>query len=315
MPKTFTITTTAAETIKSDAKGHAEAVFTVTNTTSRPVRGMAKATPLDGTRQEWLKIAGETDRDFAAGGTQQFVVTFDAPVAAAPPPGARPPAAATPAGPSAADRCGFRLDVALATNPDEDFTEGQAVNVELPKPAAKPAPTPFPKWIILVIIAIFLVVGGVVLVLVLKSSNGGDNDNDETPTPTPVASPTPKPAPTFNGNWNNSDKNTSGVTRLEIQQTGNEIKVHAFGKCSPKDCDWGTESGALIGNTAQVTWDQGFSIRKMVLTLNGDNGLKMVLDTAFTDNRPRQHAEADFTRVRRALDNAVIKPNTGVISP
>src|SRR6185295_13288753 len=51
----------------------------------------------------------------------------------------------------------------------------------------------------------------------------------------PEASPTPKAAPTFNGNWVNADKNTNGVTRLEIQQGGNEVKVHAFGKCSPSD--------------------------------------------------------------------------------
>ena len=63
MAKTFTIMTTAGDTLKTDNKGHTEAAFTVTNTTNRPVRGMATATALDSTKQEWLKITGEADRD------------------------------------------------------------------------------------------------------------------------------------------------------------------------------------------------------------------------------------------------------------
>src|SRR5215210_4813529 len=122
MAKTFSITTTASDTIKTDSKGHAEAAFTVTNTTSRPVRGMATATVVDSTKQEWLKITGETDRDFPAGGTQQYVVTFDAP----------PPAPGPSSGTGAAtttDKFGLRLNVASATNPDEDFAESSTVRV------------------------------------------------------------------------------------------------------------------------------------------------------------------------------------------
>ena len=39
MARSFTITTTATDTLKADDKGHAQAVFTVTNATARPVRG------------------------------------------------------------------------------------------------------------------------------------------------------------------------------------------------------------------------------------------------------------------------------------
>jgi beta-lactam-binding protein with PASTA domain len=156
MAKTFTITTTASDSIKTDAKGHAEVAYTVTNTTSRPVRGMAKAAALDSTRQEWLHITGETDRDFAAGSTQQFVVSFDAP----------PPPAGDPA---SADKYGFRLVVASATNPDEDFTEGQTIRVELPKVAPPPVSKPFPKWVFIPIGVAVLLVIGVVLWLVLRA--------------------------------------------------------------------------------------------------------------------------------------------------
>src|SRR5437870_5125893 len=177
MAKTFAITTTATDTLKTDARGHAEAVFTVTNTTSRPVRGMARATPQESTKQEWLQITGETDRDFAPGGTQQYVVTFDAPVAtpppaaAAKPAGAQPGAASTSAGAATADKYGFRLDVASATNPDEDFTEGPVVRVELPKPAPAKVAKPFPKWIFIPIAAVVLIGVGVGLFFALRKKD------------------------------------------------------------------------------------------------------------------------------------------------
>jgi beta-lactam-binding protein with PASTA domain len=173
--KTFTITTTAPDTVPTDAKGHAEAAYTVTNTSSRPVRGMASAAALDSTKQEWLEITGETDRDFAAGSTQQFVVKFQAPVAAVASGGSKPGAAkpaggaaAAPAADATADKHGFRLVVANATNPDEDFTEGQIIRVELPKPPPpKPNGKPFPKWIFIPIAVVLLLVVGVVLFLVI----------------------------------------------------------------------------------------------------------------------------------------------------
>jgi len=158
MAKTFTIMTTAGDTLKTDSKGHTEAAFTVTNTSNRPVRGMATAAALDSTKQEWLKITGEADRDFAAGGTQQYVVTFDSPVAAAAAPTDPKAAASTAATP--ADKYGFRLNVALATNPDEDFEQSPVIRVELP--AAKPIEPkkPFPKWIFIPIAAVVLIAVG-----------------------------------------------------------------------------------------------------------------------------------------------------------
>lgn len=142
MPNSFTITTTATEKLTADAKGHAEALFTVTNATQRAVRGMARPKALGDTKREWLSIAGESDRDFGGGTTEQFTVSFDAPTATA---GKYP----------------FRLDVASFSNPDEDYTQGPTINVEVPGKITPPPPS-FPKWIFLVIAAIVLVVGGLV---------------------------------------------------------------------------------------------------------------------------------------------------------
>jgi len=191
MAKSFAVTTTATDSWKADAQGHAEALFTVTNTTPRPIRGLARAKPLGDTKQQWLSIAGDTERDFAAGATQQFTVSFDAADGAQPTPGARP-ASATPSGGGAgggvpAGKYPFRLDVASAQNPDEDFTEGPTVNVEVAA-AAQPAKKSFPLWIIFVILGIVLVIGVVILILVLSKGGGKPNNNGATPTPTATPS-------------------------------------------------------------------------------------------------------------------------------
>jgi len=179
MAKSFTITTTATDTLKADAGGHAQAVFTVTNATARPVRGMARAKALGDTKREWLSTAGETERDFGGGATEQFSVNFDA--------------AGAPAG-----KYPFRLDVASALNPDEDFTEGPTVNVEVAAVAAPPPKKKFPLWVVFLILGVLVIIGIVVLILVISDGNGnGNGEATPTPveaTPTPVeATPTPTP--------------------------------------------------------------------------------------------------------------------------
>ncbi|HYY58703.1 MAG TPA: PASTA domain-containing protein [Pyrinomonadaceae bacterium] len=180
MARSFAITTTATDTLQADAQGHAQAVFTVTNSTSRPIRGLAKVKALGDTKRDWINIEGEAERDFAAGTTQQFTVNFDA----KPEPAAAPAAAGTAAGTSAASKAGetptassasgvkpgkysFRLDVASSMKSDEDFTEGPVVTVEVPALAA-PVKKKFPIWIIPVI-AVVLIALGLTLWLLLRT--------------------------------------------------------------------------------------------------------------------------------------------------
>ena len=175
MAKSFAITTTATETLKADAKGHAQAVFTVTNTTARPMRGLTRAKALEATKREWLSITGDSERDFGAGATAQLTVNFDA--------------ASVPAG-----KYPFRLDVDSALNPEEDFTEGPTVTVEVASAPAPPEKKKFPIWIIIVIAAVVLLIGGVILFLVLGR---GEKPAEvaATPTPTVAATPTPTASP------------------------------------------------------------------------------------------------------------------------
>jgi hypothetical protein len=104
-----------------------------------------------------------------------------------------------------------------------------------------------------------------------------------------------QPRNRFEGKWNNDNSQARGLTRLEIEQQGKTVKVHAWASCTPQDCDWGTESGVIDAGTASVAWDQNFVLRKMTLTHDAGR-LRMVLDSVFRDNRAPQHAVEYFVR-------------------
>ena len=42
----------------------------------------------------------------------------------------------------------------------------------------------------------------------------------------------------FAGTWKNINPNTGGITKLIAETTGTP-SIHAYGQCSPNDCDWG----------------------------------------------------------------------------
>lgn len=152
MANVFSVTT-VTDQLKAET-GKVTTVFTATNTTSRPLRGTARIKPLGNTQQEWLNVEGESERDFPAGGTQQFTVNFAKPKSDA------------PKTEQSAEKFQFRLDVVSSSNPDEDFTEGPVVTIEIPE--QKTPPTPFPWWILVVAGVLLLAVAGVVAWLLLR---------------------------------------------------------------------------------------------------------------------------------------------------
>ena len=102
----------------------------------------------------------------------------------------------------------------------------------------------------------------------------------------------------FAGTWRNRDPNTLGLTRLEITASGGQLVVHAWADCTPQDCDWGTETGTILGSSASITWDQGFVRRQMALTLEDPEELRATLDSVYSDNRGRQQFGDVFVRSR-----------------
>jgi hypothetical protein len=203
MANIFAITT-VTDVIKADAAGTASAVFTVTNSLGRSVRGIAGARALENTQQNWLDIEGETERDFPVGGTQQFTVNFHKPAAQG----------------GTAVKFPFRLDVASSSNPDEEFTEGPTVTVEIVT-AVLPAPAKSSSWwLILAAAAIIVLVGGSILFLVFsgKGNNGGNANVQPSPTPGQGG---------VTGTWINKKATVEApVTRMEIEQTaGSDFNV------------------------------------------------------------------------------------------
>jgi hypothetical protein len=111
----------------------------------------------------------------------------------------------------------------------------------------------------------------------------------------PVKAQPPLRVADFVGDWKNDNPQTRGVTTLEVRQRGDALAVHAWGACSPKDCDWGVSTGLAEHRSANIEWDQGFVLRKMSLFIE-EGRLRMVLDSVYRDKRPPQHEVESFGR-------------------
>ena len=110
----------------------------------------------------------------------------------------------------------------------------------------------------------------------------------------------------FEGKWKNVDPNTSGLTTLEIRISGDRVKVHAWGKCQPTDCDWGTVdatayassvSSGLPSNahTLAAVFKTNFNESLLVIDPAGGNKLRVEVLTRFTDNSGRSAYSAVCT--------------------
>jgi len=114
----------------------------------------------------------------------------------------------------------------------------------------------------------------------------------------------------FVGHWRNADPNTRGITQLLIGVQANKVMVHAWGQCTPQDCDWGVVPGYayahnvsenMMAGTAAVTafYKTGFSETIIVLHAVG-NQLKANTFTHFTDNSGRSNYTGVYTFNRAA---------------
>jgi len=72
------------------------------------------------------------------------------------------------------------------------------------------------------------------------------------------------------GNWLNDNPNTGDNPEVDISVDGSAVSVHAFGACSPTNCDWGTAPADLSQwNSLQkltAVWNQGFVIVTQTIT-------------------------------------------------
>ena len=140
MDSIFSITT-ATDSIPIGTQRSARVVFTVTNTSSLPLIGQSFLVmdPPNEAKSDWLQLKPpqESERTFDAHGVQDYLVEVNVPVDAL------------------AGEYIFHLDMENTANPDETYTVGPTVLLEVAAPEPEsPKPKPFPWWIILIILVV-----------------------------------------------------------------------------------------------------------------------------------------------------------------
>ena len=138
----------------------------------------------------------------------------------------------------------------------------------------------------------------------------------ETPTVTPLpakaptgsptdtsahnTSPNPVPLNEFSGSWKNVDPQARGLTTIQIRVAGNKAWVHAWGSCSPRDCDWGeVEATAFAPDVSShavrsvaAVYTTGFSQTHLTLHAGTSETLEVESATHFTDKSGRSDYSA-----------------------
>jgi hypothetical protein len=103
----------------------------------------------------------------------------------------------------------------------------------------------------------------------------------------------------FAGDWNNVDPNTGGITKLSISVSGASSNVHAWGKCHPTDCDWGSVNAFAFApdvssdpvsqaQALMATFVTTFSETTLFIKAQGSQ-LSVQSYTRFTDNSGRSN--------------------------
>jgi hypothetical protein len=229
MARLFDITTTS-DTASTAPAGTVRLVFTVTNTTQRPLRGSLRAKALDSGQAGWLKIEGEAERDFPPGGAQQVEVN-----------------AKVPAG-TAASKFRVRLDALSVANPDDDFTEGPAVSVTVTGASEEKKSGGIPWWVWVIIGVVVLAIIGVVLWLVLRPN--GDPVVPETPpaASAPVVSERVIPEALTGKPFAEAKRALEALGLVVAQEN-----VNVFDDCPGKVTKTAPPAGASVTSGASVT--------------------------------------------------------------
>lgn len=110
----------------------------------------------------------------------------------------------------------------------------------------------------------------------------------------------------FVGSFAAQDSNTGGITRLMLFD---DDTVNVWGKCHPTDCDWGTESIAAYGSTADSDLVKSAGVMSAVYVKNHavtiliikpltNDRLSVEVFTRFTDRTGRTAYAAKYIMVR-----------------
>ena len=102
----------------------------------------------------------------------------------------------------------------------------------------------------------------------------------------------------FLGYWENEDKDTNSITKVDIAKVGNNIVVHIWGKCYPDDCDWGistTDISDADDGILNLTWIFDFAIETQELSVLSDGRLKVITFVKFHEDDKYQRVDYMYT--------------------
>jgi len=127
-----------------------------------------------------------------------------------------------------------------------------------------------------------------------STPNGDAGSHDAPPASVPVTS--------FSGRWRNIDSHTRGITTVEIDVSGNQASVHAWGACHPTDCDWGRVQASLYApgvssrevRSLGAVYTTSFSQTTLTLRLVAADSLEVESATHFTDQSGRSDYSAAY---------------------
>lgn len=126
----------------------------------------------------------------------------------------------------------------------------------------------------------------------------------------------------FAGSWKNADPNTKGLTALLITESDHGLKLQAWGRCHPQDCDWGEvdayayapDVSSPMESAAQAVsavFTTSFSETQVLVVPSGGNMIRATVYTRFTDGSNRSNYTASYA-FRRQLELAPVKPVPGL---
>jgi hypothetical protein len=104
------------------------------------------------------------------------------------------------------------------------------------------------------------------------------------------------------GNWT-IIKSDGGLAQVIIGESGGTLDVHAYGTCSPTDCDWGTQSGSQFSASTAASTPIGFQATyqfsfasaylqgHLISSSTGETLLEITTQTTFATRDPRYDFE------------------------
>lgn len=116
---------------------------------------------------------------------------------------------------------------------------------------------------------------------------------------------------TIDGLWVNTNKNTRGITKIIISNNGKKIRV--YGKCTPKDCDWGIRVLVPTRNPKIFTSKFQSSIATSYLRLSFSDVLKLNNNRVYKIGN--KSLRKDETFKKEVLTYMVYKPIISIVKP